>query len=213
MASFICLTTLLLSSLVSFASALPNVTATPIPGCSAYPSYDPTTDTTGWFFFTAYQTDNSSVDGLGTDQEFSRGANQIRWGSITLGTRPDEAKVAMRCSNNTLTGFVSTGVSGATWETLQFAPYPYDAELMYFVEGGPVAEAHELTLDGVKQDGVFIGSNGVATWGFRYFDASYSCCGVPFYQLRLLGPNSADPTTGAALQDGEFQGFLKITAA
>jgi hypothetical protein len=169
-------------------------------------------DGSGNFYLQAYQSDNSSIDGLGSSLEYSRGTTQIRWVQITLGTRVDEAKVVLRCYNDTLHGFVSTGVSAFTWETLQFSPYPYDAELMYFVSGGPAAQAYSHYIDSVKQDGVFLGANGVTTWGFRYFDASYGCCGAPFYQLRLLGPDSTDPSTGAPLQDGEFKGFLKVAS-
>jgi hypothetical protein len=202
--------TLLVSSLVSLVLASPNDTAVPIDGCSAYPSYDPESGGTGNFYLQAFQTDNSSVNGLGSSLQYSLGATQIRWGQITLGTRIDEAKVVLQCYNNTLHGFVSTGVSAFTWEILQFSPYPYDEELMYLVDGGPAAQAHSLYLDGVKQDGVFLGANGVTSWGFRYLDASHGCCGAPFYQLRLLGPNSTDPSTGSSLQDGEFSGFLKV---
>ncbi|KIW09613.1 uncharacterized protein PV09_00481 [Verruconis gallopava] len=203
---------LLACCLLSFVTASHNITAVPIDGCSAYPGYDATSGGSGNFYLQAYQTDNSSVDGIGSSLQYSRGATQIRWGMITLGVRVDEAKVVLRCYDQVLHGFVATGVSGYTWETLQFAPYPYDQELMYLVDGGPAAQAHTLSVDGVEQEGVFLGADGVALWGFRYIDASQGCCGVPYYQLRLLGPNSADPNTGAPLQDGEFTGFLKIAA-
>ncbi|OCK96842.1 uncharacterized protein K441DRAFT_656860 [Cenococcum geophilum 1.58] len=34
-----------------------------------------------------------------------------------------------------------------------------------------------------------------------------------YYEMRLLGPDGADPTTGEPLQDGEFKGFLKVEGA
>jgi hypothetical protein len=76
-------------------------------------------------------------------------------------------------------------------------------------EGKVEAYAHET--GGVRQDGVFIGSGNVTTWGFRHQPASE--CESDYYEMRLLGRDGADPTTGEPLRDGEFKGFLKVEGA
>lgn len=59
-----------------------------------------------------------------------------------------------------------------------------------------------MKTGGVRQDGVFIGSRNVTTWGFRYQSASDG--GPDYYEIRLLGLDGADPATGEPLRDGEF---------
>lgn len=54
--------------------------------------------------------------------------------------------------------------------------------------------AHEL--NGVRQDGVFLGIANVTTWAFR------RVANLGYYEVRLFG-------LGANLKDGEFKGFLK----
>jgi hypothetical protein len=191
-----------------------NITAVLLPGgCSAYPSYDATTGIAGPWVVQAVQTNNSAIENFGNVAEFSRGATQIRWGSIVFPTNNQVAKNPLRCSNNTLQALVPVGVSQYEWQNLRISPYPYDAELMYLVDGGPEVQPYAIYVDGVQQPGVFLGADATTTWGFRYYPADASCCGTPFYGMRLLGPKSADPTTGAPLQDGEFKGLVKVNSS
>ena len=82
--------------------------------------------------------------------------------------------------------------------------------LLILKPGGKV-ETYAHETGGARQDGVFIGSGNVTTLGFRYQPVSH---GEPdYYEMRLLGPDGADPTTGEPLRNGEFNGFLKVEGA
>jgi len=126
--------------------------------------------------------------------------------------RNDMAKNPVRCSKGTLQGYVETGVSGYTWQNLALATYPYDQELMYLLPDSIPVEVYAHYQGTTRLPGLFLGLGGVTTWGFKYYGANDSCCGTPHFLPRLLGPNSQDPTTGAPLMDGEFKGFLGISA-
>jgi hypothetical protein len=123
------------------------------------------------------------------------------------------AKNAVRCSNGTLQGYVATGVISTTWETLAMSNIPYHAELMYLIPERHPVEIYAHYQGSKRLPGLFLGVGGVTTWGFKYYGAEHSCCDIPFFLPRLLGPNSQYPTTGAPLKDGEFKGFLGLGAA
>jgi hypothetical protein len=203
--------TILLGCGIQHVSAVPNVTVVPIKvGCAAFPNWDPATDTTYPFSIQATSTDNTTIEGWGARTEYSRGPDQIRWGAMAIVPENDMAKTAVRCANGSLQGYVPTGVGQTTWENLTIAHYPYDAELMYLIPDGLPVETYALYQGTTRIPGLFLGNGGVATWGFKYYGADSSCCGIPFFLPRLLGPNSQDPTTGAPLEDGEFKGFFKV---
>ena len=205
------LSTILLGCGILHVAAVPNVTVVPIKaGCAAFPNWDPATDTTQPFSLEASSTDNTTMEGWGARTEFSRGQDQIRWGAMAIVPRNDMAKTAVRCSKGSLQGYVPTGVSGATWENLVISPYPYDAELMYMIKKSIPVEIYAHYQGTTRLPGLFLGNGGVTTWGFKYNDAAASCCGIPFYLPRLLGPHSEDETTGAPLGKGEFRGFFKV---
>lgn len=123
------------------------------------------------------------------------------------------AKTPVRCSNGTLQGYVATGVSSATWENLVMSTIPYDTELMYLIPGSQPVEIYAHYEGSKRLPGLFLAVGGVTTWGFKYYGAENSCCDVPFFLPRLLGPNSQDPTNGVPLKDGEFKGFFGVSAA
>ena len=123
------------------------------------------------------------------------------------------AKNPVRCSNGTLQAYVDTGVSSTTWETLVMSTFPYDAELMYLIPDSQPVEIYAHYQGSNRMPGLFLGVGGVTTWGFKYYGANASCCDIPFFLPRLLGPNSQDPATGAPLKDGEFKGFFGIGSA
>lgn len=62
----------------------------------------------------------------------------------------------------------------------------------------PETYAHEI--DGVKQDGTFLGSRNVTTWAFGRLAKETS------WRVRLMGLGSEE------LQDGEVEGFLQVLA-
>lgn len=132
---------------------------------------------------------------------------------ITFPTRNDIAKTPLQCASNQLQGRVPTGVSGYSWQPLVIAPYPYDASLIYGVNGSSVIPFEHYDVDtGVKQDGVYLGGyQNSTTWGLRY-EPKANIDGNPFFYARFLGPGSQDPSSGDALFDGEFTAFIKVAA-
>jgi hypothetical protein len=61
-------------------------------------------------------------------------------------------------------------------------------------------ETYGHQIDGVRQDGTFLGSRNVTTWAFGRLAKETS------WRVRLLGVGSEE------LQDGEVRGFLKVLA-
>jgi hypothetical protein len=110
------------------------------------------------------------------------------------------AKTAIRCADGELQA-VGPLQSDNTfdWQPLVArTSQPEDAALSFGYDGtnSPILPyAHYI--DGVQQDGVYFGVDGVTTWAFSFWEPSQ------YYTIRLLGPNSG------SLKDGEFDGFLK----
>lgn len=136
---------------------------------------------------------------------------------ITFPTRNDIAKTALKCDAGVLKGWVSTDLTAAgaptntQWAPLVLSPYPYDAALMWKVDGD-TPQIFEHYVGDVKQDGVFLGGYNTSTsWGLKYYPANAGSSRQDYYYSRLLGPNSADPTTGAPLSANETTAFIKIT--
>lgn len=99
------------------------------------------------------------------------------------------------------------------WIPLTLAPYPYDAGLIRKITDGTPLRVFEHYIDGVKQDGVYLGGYDNSTaWGFMYYPADVSAYELDCYYVRLLEHSSADPTTGAALKVNETKGFIKFAA-
>jgi hypothetical protein len=75
-----------------------------------------------------------------------------------------------------------------------------------------VPELYSHVVDGVEQEGIYLGVKGQTTWGFRYTPAScYTNATVStrdYYEVKLLGlPESKYDTTGYEV---EFRGFLRV---
>lgn len=118
------------------------------------------------------------------------------------------AQIPLQCVDGQgIQGRVPTGVSGYTWQNLVAAETPYDALMMYEVDGTAIQPYSHYTTNGTKLDGIFLGSEGYTTWGFRKeTDAEQGT----FWEARVLGANSNDPATGEPLFEGEITGFLKV---
>ncbi|KAE8444079.1 hypothetical protein EG329_000861 [Mollisiaceae sp. DMI_Dod_QoI] len=191
---------LLLIAPISLISALPNVTAIRIgDGCSAYPTYlpDPSNNFTGCFVLHPDQADNSSINGLHTGPQGT---------SLVVYSDPMAASELFGCTNGTIFDYFIAPSAATQWS---FLTNPQDQELISSSQGiRPETYAHEV--DGVRQDGVFLGSANSTTWAFRLVLGAGGIGGRDFYQVRLLEPKNADPVMGIALRDGEFKGFLKV---
>ncbi|KAF2801773.1 uncharacterized protein BDZ99DRAFT_512829 [Mytilinidion resinicola] len=204
------------------AHAVPAVTVSALPaGCSSYPGYDADTGVAGPWVLQTVSTDNTAIEGFSDTSVYSVAFDtkpELRWGSITFPNDNKYAKTPLQCQSNGLNARVPTDLTAAgaptnyQWTPLVLSPYPYDAELMWKIDGDEV-KIFEHYINGTKQDGVFLGGyNASTTWGFKYYPADQGSSGLDYFLIRLLGPNSADPTTGAALQANETTGFIKIYA-
>ncbi|OOF91581.1 hypothetical protein ASPCADRAFT_210941 [Aspergillus carbonarius ITEM 5010] len=191
-------------------------------GCTNIDSYSPETGSTSPFMLVASGCVNTtasdqacSIEGFGDTSVVFRTAGEtgIHEGYIAIGSRNDEAKNPIVCDDDSpsiLNGLVETGVSGYSYQPLNITSIPYSAYLMWGLpeEATIPVEFYHHYVDGVQQDGLFIGANNVTTWAIKEWSDSGSK--LPYWLFRLLGPNSADPVTGAALEDGEFTTFIKV---
>ncbi|KAI1810064.1 hypothetical protein GGS20DRAFT_569146 [Poronia punctata] len=223
-------TATLLTSLIASAScafATPSVTAVKLPSddCSSWPGYDASTGIAGPWLVYAVNADNTTIEGFGDTSIYSVKFNPatdhkptIRWGYLAFPTTNDKAKQPLRCQNGQLQAYVPTDLTDAgaptaiEWSALKISVYPYDASLLWKVEGQSPS-IFEHYVDGVKQDGVFLGGyDDSTTWGLKFQAKDNFNSFEDFFYTRLLGPNSADPTTGAPLKQGETTAFIKIAA-
>jgi hypothetical protein len=207
-------TTLPLLSLLPLALAVPTVT--PIPtgrtDCLDWPGWinSRPNDLTSSLMFTVSQSDDSAVNGLPL-QQFS-----VPWGSgnrnflgATLLASRSFAKAYYRCIN---------GVPVVMSNTDQPISIAKDMNNAHLLIAAPAAKAYraeifEHEVDGVKQDGWYLGAQNQTTWGFHYQEATCGADGKVnngFYQVKLLGlpvdPEN-EPTAGYPT---EFKGFLKV---
>ncbi|KAI0853074.1 hypothetical protein F5Y00DRAFT_257727 [Daldinia vernicosa] len=195
--------------------------------CSSYPGYDAATNTAGPWLVQLVDSDNTAIEGFGDTSAYSISYTpgvdtkpSLRWGYITFPTNNQIAKTALKCDGGILKALVPTDLTAAgaptnaQWSELSFpTDEPYDAPLLYKITGGTAPQIFEHYIDGEKQDGVFLGAYNTSTrWGLKYNAATSGSSGQDFYYARILGPNSADPVTGEALNANETTAFVKISA-
>ncbi|KAF2109949.1 hypothetical protein BDV96DRAFT_604427 [Lophiotrema nucula] len=205
-------------------AALPDVTAKPLPdGCSSYPAYNTDTGVAGPWNIQAFNTENIAIEGFTDTNIYSisivNRKPTMRWGFITFPTRNDIAKTRIQCSDGSLQAYTDSELTDAgepvnvQWLNLQLNPYPYDQSIMYKIDDGEPIKAFEHYIGDEKQDGVYLGGYDNSTaWGFKYEAVNAGSSGQDYYYVRLLGPNSADSSTGAPLQVNETRGFIKVAA-
>jgi hypothetical protein len=170
--------TFLLISSRALVSALPNITVIPISAgdCTGFPS---SYDTGGTHSDQEDQADNSSINGLPTG---TTNANLVVYEDSTI------ASYIFCCNFGAV-------LDDLGFQELLISTNSTDEDLGYLGQGSkPEMYAHEL--NGVRQDGVFLGIANVTTWAFR------RVANLGYYEVRLFG-------LGANLKDGEFKGFLK----
>ncbi|KAI0010878.1 hypothetical protein F4779DRAFT_575809 [Xylariaceae sp. FL0662B] len=217
----------LIASAVPLAQAIPDVTVKALPtgDCSVYPGYDASSGTAGPWTIAVVDSENAAIEGFSDTSVYSISFNpstdpkpSLRWGYITIPTRNDVAKNPLKCEAGELKAWVPTDLTAAgaptsyQWTPLVISPYPYDASLMWKIDGA-APQVFEHYVDGEKQDGVFLGgANGNSTWAFKYYPANVGSSGLDYYYMRLLGPDSADPSTGEQLKANETMAFVKINA-
>jgi hypothetical protein len=201
-------------SLITLAVAVPKVI--PIPtgrtDCRIWPGWMNArpSDTTSSLMFTVFNSDDAAINGLPL-QPFS-----IPWGSgkrnflgATLLASRSIAKSYYRCIDGVPV------VMSKTDEPIAVAKDMNNAHLLIAAAEGTTyrTEIFEHEIDGVKQDGWYLGAQNQTTWGFHYRAASCLADGTPLdasYEVKLLGlpvdPEN-EPTAG---YPAEFEGFLRV---
>jgi hypothetical protein len=186
---------LLLSQL---ASAVPTAQVTPVllgSSCNNFPS---TTSAATIYVLYADQVSNPSVNGL--------------WGFDTAKPDPVLNKTRIFVTTNRGAHYQLECVNGVARNTgnglpAMIAGEATDRGLYYDATSGHNLEAYAHEVNGVRQNGTFIGNKGVTTWGFT-FQAGLGGVieyigSIDGYVVRLLGPGSGP------LKAGEYTGFLK----
>ncbi|CAI7667426.1 unnamed protein product [Penicillium pancosmium] len=191
-------------------------------GCTKLPVYDSSAGIAGPWVVTVDQcvnttaSDNAcSMEGFGSEAVYflQQGDTGVERGYLAIVDKNDIAKSPIRCNDatNSFESYVPSGVSGDEWKSVNISDYAYSAELMWGLgQYSLPIQAYNHYQDGVKQDGIFLGSHNVTTWGIQINSGSAGSAGRSYWTLRLLGPNSADPSTGRPLYDGEFRTFVRI---
>ncbi|KAL7624571.1 hypothetical protein AAE478_006138 [Parahypoxylon ruwenzoriense] len=210
-------------------ASAPNVTVVPLGGdCAAYPGYDPATGVSGPLRVAADST-GTVFDGVQFVPKSSTAVGGGSWGFMVIPFSPNAtAATPMRCGNGTLQAHMDMGFLGVRWQPLVAAGTPAESVFGFGFPDLPDPNYHLETwyvplfpfplyprnhshiIDGAPQPGVYLGAVNVTSWGLNY--QNYTESGE-YYFLRLLGPGSNNLATGKPLNDGEFTGFIKITAA
>ncbi|KAH8653136.1 hypothetical protein BGZ60DRAFT_387014 [Tricladium varicosporioides] len=169
----------------SLVSAVPSVTTIQVGqgNCAGFPnSYKNSGNDADAFVFHPDQADNPRINGLQTG---------IVGTSLVVYESNTTASAIFCCWRSAVKDAFFT-------QDLLLSPSPGDKELRYLTDGvKPETYAHEI--NGVRQDGIFLGISNVTTWAFRRTQAH-----PEYYQIRLA------PGSGEPLYEGEFKGFLKV---
>ncbi|KAJ5672950.1 hypothetical protein N7507_002077 [Penicillium longicatenatum] len=132
---------------------------------------------------------------------------QVDKGYIGIVGQQYSAITPLRCIEGT--GFVVsvlTTSGTAEFRTVNITDVASEANIGYGLGADTeMIQAYNHYIDGVKQDGIFIGAHNVTTWGMQLQGGAGA-----WWKLRLLGPGSEDASTGNALKDGEYQTFIRI---
>jgi len=92
----------------------------------------------------------------------------------------------------------------AKFTPVVLSPYPYDAGLMYLIDGAqPTVYKHSIGEE--EQPGWYLGGYDTTTWGIKWYEASSTSYFAPYYYLRLL-------PEGQGLDANETRVFLKFQA-
>ncbi|KAH6666241.1 hypothetical protein B0J14DRAFT_659863 [Halenospora varia] len=173
-------------SQTSLVSAIPNVTTIQVGqgNCAGFPnSYKNSGNDADAFIFHPDQADDPRINGLQTG---------IVNTSLVVYESNTTASTIFCCWRSAVMDAFFT-------QNLLLSTTPNDKELGYLSDGiKPETYAHEI--NGVRQDGIFLGISNVTTWAFRRTQAH-----PEYYQIRLSAPGS-----GESLYEGEFKGFLKV---
>ncbi|KAF2028353.1 hypothetical protein EK21DRAFT_101945 [Setomelanomma holmii] len=197
-------------------SLLPNVTIKALPaGCASYPGYNADTGIAGPWSLTVSDSENPDLLNYGPSTVYSLSYSPstgpvMRWGYLVLGYTKGIARTALQCQDDKLNALADTSVNAAgapgnaKWTPLALSPYSYDASLLYLVDGEqPTLYEHYIGEE--KQPGWYLGGYNTTTWGVKWYEASSTSYGYPYFYLRLL-------PAGEGLKANETRIFLKFQA-
>jgi hypothetical protein len=205
-------------AVVAFAAtvtAVPAVTPIPLtpankyPTCTWWPNWirTPDADVTGSVMFVVSEADDSAINDL-TLQQFT-----IPYGfestrnimAVHLAKSNRVQRTYTRCING-------NGMIGSPAQNITISKDLNNAHLVVNPsKPGYIIEPYAHEINGVRQDGVFIGALNQTKWGFSY-KSEAGCNGARqmYYEAKLLGlPVDPDTEPGAAYPP-EFEGFIKV---
>lgn len=128
---------------------------------------------------------------------------------MTIVSNNQFAKNPLQCQDSRLHVRTDTALTRAgeptnvEWTPLAVSPYPYDASLLYLIDGD-APTLYEHYIGDVKQDGYFLGGYNTTTWGVQWQESSGpTSYNQPYFYLRLL-------PDGQSLKANETKTFVKI---
>ena len=128
---------------------------------------------------------------------------------MTIVSNNQFAKTPLQCQDSRLYVRTDTALTAAgaptnvAWTPLALSSYPYDASLLYLIDGD-APTLYEHYIGDVKQDGYFLGGYNTTIWGVQWQEASGpGSYNQPYFYLRLL-------PEGQSLKANETKTFVKI---
>ncbi|KAF2133098.1 hypothetical protein P153DRAFT_381541 [Dothidotthia symphoricarpi CBS 119687] len=192
-------------SLLSPTLAAPNVTVVPVSGnsadCTVYPGYNATSGIAGPWLLEATSTGNPALDGF-KNTIYSEGSGRDGYSIVTFPkTNSNTTKPTVQCND---------GWGLQILSPLQSFAYIYNPSLSYSAgssQSHPAILLYHHYIDGVQQDGVFLGSQdysinqGSTSYVFRFAD-----------NLSGWTVTLASRPESVVLGENEYLGFVKIAA-
>lgn len=196
-------------------SALPNVSTIPLGSndCSRWPGFVDFDYTTP-INLVVHRAQNTSANGLLTTiQDFILPGNITGTRLIVDARKSGTAHPTYRCESGTLRLQPKTNGTSTETSTPGFADtiisIATDYRNAFFILGddGYRIAPYGHEIDGVVQEGVYLGTRGRSTWGFHYVPAGGR--NPEHYEIRLAGGTPSEDEAGV-LTEPEFYGFLRV---
>lgn len=212
----------LLSLLPALVAAVPNVTVIPLRSkdCSSWPGLirTPAADITAYLRLEVTSSDDPAIDGLLATAHTQRWptlqnlSNTVETVVMDVRKSTRIAKPVFRCFNGVL-HMVGDGDPAITvskdWRGAQMMLGDYQGGPGYKLE----PYAHEI--NGVRQEGVFLGAKGKTTWGFNWERPTRDDCAngnsaLDWYSARVQGLEYDPTVESRAWGPVEFEGFIRV---
>lgn len=197
----ICLSTTLATLTAAIPNVVPKLSSNPSLGCRSWPQFP--------YMITVDSAEDEAVNKLPVQpRNIAFGGKALPVLAADLRASKSFAKQPYTCLNGAPILRSSKG------EKLSISTDRNNAFILVDAQSTDVLqpELYTHTVNGVQQDGFYLGVNNQTTWGFRYSDPGCATQdGVSkkdYYEVKLLGlPQSSHDTAG---YEPEFKGFLKL---